>query len=68
MESRFGISSKIGMFSSNSGRFDTLLGVFFGGGGGGGGGACARAWVNMIGPSHPRFDQSFPYFGRTLHY
>ena len=32
MESRFGISSKIGMFSSNSGRFDTLLGFFLGGG------------------------------------
>ena len=35
---------------------------------GGGEGACVRAWVNMIWPPHPRFDQSFLYFGRTLHY
>ena len=31
IESRFGFSSKIGMFSSNSGRFDTLLWFFSGG-------------------------------------
>ena len=35
IESRFGFSSKIGMFSSNSGRFDTLLGFL------GGTGACS---------------------------
>ena len=33
IKSRFGFSSKIGMFSSNAGRFDTLLG-FLGGYGG----------------------------------
>ena len=42
--------------------------LFFLGGGGGVRGACVRAWVNMIWSPHPRFHQSFFYFGPTLHY